>query len=296
VSRIAVIYNPVAGEGSARQVLEEWMDFVAGRYHHEEMVVWATEGQNHALMLAEKGYRLGIREFVCIGGDGTFHEMCQPLVGQRDVRVALVPVGTGNDLAVGLGFSRTFRREEWTDFFLGEATLIDVGQCNERYFFNTMGIGFDALVASEFRRCSWIPRRWRYYPPIVKHLLSYRGYPLTMDGERLSVFLLSIGNGRFSGGGVPLTPSAKIDDGWLDMCLIEDVGPWKRVQNLFRALKGKHTSLPFVHTRRIKTLTLSADQNCVTHMDGEIFSLDRWHITIHPQALPVYVPRKSLTL
>ncbi|MFN3661114.1 MAG: diacylglycerol/lipid kinase family protein, partial [Brevinematales bacterium] len=177
------------------------MAFLSQASTHHEVTTWATEGNNHATLLAEKAYRLGYREFVCIGGDGTFNEMCQPLVGRNNIRVSLIPAGTGNDLAFGLGFSSSFVPQEWSSFFRDEAVSIDVGKCNERYFFNTMGIGFDALVASEFRHWLWLPRKWRYYLPIFKNLLFYKGYKLAFDGKQQDVFLVSIGNGRSSGGG-----------------------------------------------------------------------------------------------
>lgn len=294
--RVCVIYNPVAGEGKAQQVVNQFMGFLSQASPHHEVTVWATEGNNHATMLAEKAYGLGYREFVCIGGDGTFNEMCQPLVGRNNIRVSLIPAGTGNDLVLGLGFSSSFVPEEWTSFFRDEATAIDVGKCNERYFFNTMGIGFDALVASEFRHWTWLPRKWRYYPPIFKNLLFYKGYNLTFRGKQQEVFLVSIGNGRSSGGGIALTPSASLNDGLLDLCWIENVGTGKRVKNLFLALQGKHTSLPFVHEEKFTSLSFSSVSPCVTHIDGEIYHLERWAVSVYPAALPMVVNKNRATL
>ncbi len=292
VPRCCIIYNPVAGEGTAHAILPQILEFLSRKYGRHEICVQATEGNNHATMLAEKAYRMGEREFLCIGGDGTFNEMCQPLVGRTDIRVSLVPTGTGNDLARAFGFSSSFSPVEWEDFFDDDAVLIDAGKCNERYFFNTMGIGFDALVALEFRKWGWIPRHWRYYPPIFKNLLFYRGYPMEINGQRDTIFLLSVGNGRSSGGGISLTPEAWLNDGHLDLCWIENVGIFQRLKNLLLTLKGKHTSLPFVHTTRFQTLSLRSSQGAITHIDGEIYRLSQWEISVVPRALPVFV-RKS---
>ncbi|MCX7882375.1 MAG: YegS/Rv2252/BmrU family lipid kinase [Brevinematales bacterium] len=294
--RLCVIYNPVAGEGKTQRVLTRFLEFLSQKYQPHEITLQTTEGKNHATVLAERAYTQGHREFVCIGGDGTFNEMCQPLVGRKNIRVSLVPSGTGNDLAIGLGFSHTFHPKEWENFFRDESVAIDVGQCNERYFFNTMGIGFDALVASEFRVWKWVPRKWRYYPPIFKNLLFYHGYDIILDKTPQKIFLLSIGNGKSSGGGIALTPSAIITDGLLDLCWIENVGIPKRIKNLFLTLKGRHTTLPFVHETRFSTLTLSSSQPCVTHIDGEIFYLNTWHVSLQPSSLLMYINQERATL
>ncbi|URA10802.1 diacylglycerol/lipid kinase family protein [Thermospira aquatica] len=294
--RCCVIYNPVAGEGAARAILSRVLEFLYQKQGTHEVAVYATEGNNHATLLAEKAYKMGHREFLCIGGDGTFNEMCQPLVGRTDMRVSFVATGTGNDLARAFGFSSSFSVQEWENFFDDDAALIDVGKCNERYFFNMMGIGFDALVASEFRKWGWIPRRWRYYPPIFKNLLFYQGHPMSINGNKTTIFLLAVGNGRSSGGGVQLAPEARLNDGQLDLCWIENVGIFQRIKNLLATLKGKHTSLPFVHMSRFQTLSLSSPQEALTHIDGESFCLSRWEISLVPQALPVFVRKNEAWL
>ena len=299
-----VIYNPAAGNGKAKGVLEHWLTTVAPKkYTSDKLLVVATERPQHALHLAVKAYKEGYREFVCIGGDGTFHEMCQPLVGKNDVRVALVPAGSGNDLVRVLGFSQDFNPNEWEDFIKDDAVAMDVGICNDEFFFNTMGIGFDALVASDFdnkhNHAFWIkllPQHIQYYPFLFKRLLFYKGTNLSVNGTPTSVFLLSIGNGRFSGGGVPLTPHALAGDGFLDLCIIENVGIAKRCANLLLALRGKHGSLPFVHTSRFQKLTITANQPECTHIDGEIVLLDHWNISIQPASLWVYAQKSRATL
>lgn len=127
---------------------------------------------------------------------------------------------------------------------------IDVGKCNEKYFVNGAGIGFEGSVVQSLVGKKKRAGKTSFYITVLKKIFFYRSqyYTITDDdiiyeGNKL---IVSITNGRRAGGGFLISPEARADDGLLDVVLIDHLHPLKRLQYLPIIEKGKHLKLPFV--------------------------------------------------
>ena len=109
------IVNPIAGNGFGKEIVPRLGEMI--RKHNVDAEIVLTERSGHAAELSEQYYKRGFRYIIAVGGDGTFNEMCRPLINRKDITVGLVPAGTGNDFIQILGFPNRFGDPEWDIFF-----------------------------------------------------------------------------------------------------------------------------------------------------------------------------------
>ncbi len=218
----AFIINHVAGKGFAAGMEEIIRQEAIMRGINPVTVFTGYKG--HGSVLAEKLASEGFRYIIGVGGDGTFNEVATPLTG-RDIVTGLVAAGTGNDFIQILGFPDRFGKEEWDALFRAETISMDAGCCNGKYFFNGLGLGFDAKVASE----NYTPEgkvkpggKNKYIWHILKTILFYREERMTVMGNgkvyETDCFINTVSNGRRYAGGFYLTPESIANDGLLDVC------------------------------------------------------------------------------
>jgi diacylglycerol kinase family enzyme len=240
----------------------------------------------------------GFSRIVGVGGDGTLNEVAQALVNARSAVFGAVAAGTGNDMIHMLGFPDRFTDAEWQALFEGVTAKMDVGRCNGAYFFNGMGLGFDAQVAyenyhmengGEVRKGS----KSKYFWQIIKTIFLYREKDIrvTMGGrtESRKCFLNSIGNGRRIAGGLFLTPKAFADDGLLDLCVADPLSIPGRLGALGAVMKGTHLSRPAFHYLQEPAITFEFDSEVPAHLDGELIFSTRFEIDLLPGAITTII-------
>jgi diacylglycerol kinase (ATP) len=290
------ILNPVAGNGYAlglKPVLEEQL-----RKRGITGDIQLTRSVGHATELASRALRKGVKHIVGVGGDGTFAEIAQALVGKKGIKFGAVAAGTGNDFIHVLGFSDRFTDADWDAFFGEKATPMDAGVCNGRFFLNGMGLGFDAQVAAENYSADSVKRgsKAKYWWHIIKTLVFYRETEMTveLDGkrERSRNFMTTIANGRRFAGGFYLTPKAFADDGKLDVLSIREIPFIARVKELLSVLKQTHLKDPVVNYRQVKRLHIEFPDAVHYHLDGEVYSDRVMDVSVRPKALNIiYNPK-----
>ena len=106
-------------------------------------------------------------------------------------------------------------------------------------------------------------------------------------------FSIAIGNGKRHGGVFLLTPEAELDDGLLDVCIIDDAGRLKLLMQIPKVLKGTHKGSPYVTTFRTKKLTISSSDLLLAHADGQILESRHYQIEILPRSLSVITSRQK---
>ena len=179
--------------------------------------------------------RLGAVDCVIVGGgDGTLNSVAPALVETR-IPLGILPLGTANDLARTLAIRPDLAAAART-IVEGRTRDIDVGEVNGHPFFNVASIGFSAELASELT--AEAKRRWGTlgYALAGAKLLG-RTRPFTAfiehDGvvERVKTVQISVGNGRYYGGGMAVEETAEPDDGQLNVYSLE-IGHWSRLLEL----------------------------------------------------------------
>ncbi len=241
----------------------------------------------------------GAKNILIAGGDGSVNEAINGIMeADADPRLGVIPIGTGNDFAKALRIPLDWRhaciriihgiKRPETD------ARIDVGRCNERFFLNGVGIGFDAKVAIMANRMKWPTGKSRYPLALAKTLMSGIEIPQVKIATDESVLempitLISVMNGRIAGGIFPLAPDARIDDGQLDIIVADGMNRRQVIRLLPRLMKGTHLSLPAVTLIRSRTLRLESNIPLAVQADGEILTATARNLDIEliPRRLSV---------
>jgi YegS/Rv2252/BmrU family lipid kinase len=255
--------------------------------------VFVTERPGHARELTQAARRRGVTFFVAWGGDGTVNEVGSALIGS-DASLGIVPGGSGNGLARELGIPRD-PSSAFRVIFEGRTRVIDAGELDGHVFFNVAGLGLDARVAHRFA-VGGLERRGfvRYLELAAREIFSFTPVDcaLAMDGEgsvcRVRPLLIAIANGRQYGNGALIAPDAQLDDGKLDIVVVEHRAPWRVLAQAPRLFSGTVARVPGVSMRRAASAVISGDSALVYHVDGESHLGGRSvRACIHPAALRV---------
>ncbi len=229
------------------------------------------------------------------GGDGTAHEVANGLLrSRRRAAMGVVPIGTGNDFARGIGLPR--------DPLAAAAVLvaarpreIDVGEVNGRYFLTIAGTGFDGEVARQVNDWpKWFGGTAMYVLAILKMLATYRpaDVEIMVDGaaQRERVFLIAVGNTAWNAGGMWTVPPARPDDGLLHAMI---AGPLTRLETLVvlpRVFSGRHLAHRKVRVVAGREIRVTGVAPLAVQADGESVGTIPAIFTLHPRALLVLAP------
>jgi diacylglycerol kinase (ATP) len=292
--RIPLVVNPQAGRGLARE-LGPAMARYFGDLGHSVQVLNSTAPGDVVNKVREA---LADKPTVVVvaGGDGTVHEAVNGwMKGGGGAPLAVIPVGTGNDFTKMLNASHDWREACWRAL-RGETRRVDVGRCNDYYFANGLGIGFDAQVALAANRIDWIRSKAVYGVALAQVLLLQHRRPrvrVQHDGETLEtdITLLTINNGRIEGGSFVMAPDAEIDDGLLDVVVAKGMGRLSILRFLPQVLSGRHINNPMVIKFRTTQLTVESGTPLPVHADGELHytGATKLEIEILPKKLQVII-------
>lgn len=255
-----------------------------------------TERSEHAKELAQEAIAEGCKIIVAVGGDGSINEVASALLG-TDAVMGIIPAGSGNGLAMHLGYGRDID-EAIKKLNTAEECLIDVGLMNGRPFINLAGVGFDGLVSNLMKESAWRG----FLPYFLKSVLASLQYTprecrIEIEGKVLieKCFIISIANGPMWGYNFQIAPDARVDDGFFEVVILKDVPKWHYFALVPSSLNGKIYDADFVEhftTRRVK---ISAPGQNYIHLDGEGFVLeDDLEFEIKPKALKILVPKQKV--
>jgi diacylglycerol kinase (ATP) len=285
-STLAVV-NPVAGGGRAARV---WTALSPGGVERV-----ATHGPGHARDLARYAVARGVERVLAVGGDGTVSEVAAGLVGSG-AALAIVPTGTGNDFARGIGIPA--QPELALRLALnGTPRTMDLGCLGidgvERTFVNVAGCGFDAEVV---RRLECVPQRGAgslvYLAGVLRTVLAYAPRPMRIEVDGRVIERRAIGvalaNGPRYGGGLRIAPHARVDDGLLDVCVVGALGAARILGLLPFIYLGAHARYPGVEFVRGRSVTVVGEAVC--QADGELIGSLPATFRVEPRALRVVAP------
>jgi diacylglycerol kinase (ATP) len=291
--RFAVIVNPKAAGGKAIKKLPE-ISAVASSIA-PEYLLHVTSSIEDARLRAREFANMGIERIVAVGGDGTFNEVANGILesGHRTA-LGIVPAGTGCDLPRTLRVPGSIR-EALTFALTGEAQSIDVGlaktSTTERHFLNVAGLGFDAKVADRAQRTKRLSGKKAYIAALAQSLTDF-GYidvRIETDGKEIATkaVFVSIANAQYLAGGFHFAPMAKVNDGLLDLAIIDDISLPGFVKAVPSVMRGKHLSNPHWSHYTTTHVRVTATTPALVQLDGEISGTSPAEFTIVPGALDV---------
>jgi YegS/Rv2252/BmrU family lipid kinase len=287
--RYLLIVNPEAGGGATMDALPDIERLL--RTRNADYEFHFTKQRGHATELVKEiGSEFDV--IVSVGGDGTINEIAN---GMPDIEkpMGILPIGTGNDFARSCSLP-IGDLERAVDVLLAhDVKKIDVGEVNGRRFINVMGMGFEGRANDIGKMLSFLRGTFKYLIAIGGTYLTYRRMPLEIKFNDVEVnnkvFLVSIGNGWNVGGGLQLTPKAKLDDGLFDICFVEYISRWRILQVFGKLYDGTANEVDEMQAYQTKEMTVKSSLPIPAHIDGESFDpvQKEFHIKIHPSALKI---------
>ncbi len=287
---MAVLTNPTSGKGrgagASARVVPRLQD--AGF----EVRTLVGRDADEALDLARGAVADGVETLVVVGGDGMVHLAVQA-VAASDTRLGIVPAGTGNDVARYFDLPR-HDPEAATDIVIaGKERRIDLARAGSTYFVTVLAAGFDAVVNERANAMRWPKGQMRYNLATLAELrtLSPISYVLDLDGkqQRFEATMVAVGNGPSFGGGLRITEGAVLDDGLLDVVVIEPMGRAELVRTYPKLFSGTHVHHPKYRHHRAKRVTVAAP-GITAYADGERVGPLPLSVEVVPLALRVLVP------
>jgi diacylglycerol kinase (ATP) len=265
----AIAINPVAGHGKGAIRGEQ-----VTRYFDQKKLPYRVFSSYSAFELKdelEKFLDTGNCEgVVCVGGDGLAHLVLQVVV-PRSIAFAVIPAGTGNDIARALGWSLEDSTKYLDHITTNQASAIDLGNVDSEWFAAILSTGFDSVVNEKANAMVWPRGQQRYNLAIALELPRFTPieYQITTDTRTFTTkaMLIAIANGRSYGGGMLVCPHAKLDDGLFDVMILKPVNKLEFLKVFPRVFSGSHITHPAVEIFRTKKITLAAD--AIAYADGE---------------------------
>ena len=291
--QITFIVNPISGIWDKRQIME-WVKRKLDKDVYAPKVA-ITEYAGHAVEIAAREAAAGAYAVVAVGGDGTINEIARSLV-HTQTALGIIPCGSGNGLARHLQISLDPRRAI-SVLNEGNIETIDYGTINGTPFFCTCGVGFDAFVSLQFSKAG---RRGplTYLQKTLLESLRYhpRTYELEMDGytARYKAFLIACGNASQYGNNAYITPQATVDDGLLDVTILEPFTALDVPQLAYQLFHKTIDQNSCIKTFRCQHLKIHRRKPGVAHYDGDpVMMGEDIEVGIVKHGLRVIVPRDA---
>lgn len=290
-TRARVILNPSSGRERAVEHFELVSARLRERYSAIELAVTAGDGD------AERAARMAIADgcgtLFAAGGDGTLNEVVNGVAAEDALSrttIGVVPLGTGNDFAAALGIPTDV--DAALDVLLQGRTLeVDLGEVNGRVFVNTSGGGFIAEVSVAVTpQMKTMAGRLAYLVGSAQALLEFDPVRATValepGGQRigLGLYAFAVCNSRLIGGGRLIAPDAVIDDGLLDVCLIEAMSAIEFVALARKVADGDHVNDSRVRYVQASSARIDFEREIRINTDGEVFTARRCEYCVRPKA------------
>jgi YegS/Rv2252/BmrU family lipid kinase len=298
-----VIVNPNAGRSKGKKDWNTISDLLI--QHGIEYSACFTESRKHAIVLTREGISKGYRKIIAVGGDGTMNEVVNGIFTQSDcpthqITLAMITVGTGNDWGKLFGIPQDYMEAvkiiKEFKVRLQDAGLVNYfhGTMREaRYFINIAGLGFDAVVVkrTNYQKDRGYKGRTLYFINLLRSLLFYR-HTITsvdIDGRIIlgDVFTISIGIGRYSGGGMMQTPNAIPDDGLFDITIVKKIRKGDIIMSLKMLYDGTILEHPKIQGYTGKDILIDSDPLIHLEADGESLGHSPIEFKILPKSITI---------
>ena len=306
-ARIGIVANPAAGRLTGT---ERWNQIVAELQRRFPTArLRPTRGRGDERPAVTELLKFPVDRLVVAGGDGTVHQVVDALLSssrspaERPV-IGLVPLGSGNDFARGLGIPmdpfdaiRALGDTQDVAVDIGRLTFFGETPGRSSYWMNQCYLGFGASVVDRVGRGSRPADQTAYLRSALRELWRARPHRYMLESDdrpriQVEAMNLLITNGRYSGSGMMSSPLADPTDGALDIVSVDRVGRLRLLTGLRRFRAGTHLTLPEVRTWKVRVLTVHGEDPAeLVEADGDIVGHLPARYEVVPGALRVMVPR-----
>jgi diacylglycerol kinase (ATP) len=310
---LVIVNNTAANACRVWPVIQSQLNQARLNYRSYE-----TRAAGEATEKTRSALKRGVNTILVVGGDGTLSEVAEgffefnsnvnilPQAINQDAKLAILPAGTGDDFARGLRGERT-PLQSWIDAFLqhndADAKKVDVlyGRCNsfQKPFIclnaSTMGIGGETAgrVAAQGKLMRSFSGEFRFVVAAVGALAAWRErrVQVTVDSRLISdapMNLIGVANGLYAGGGMMLSPGARVDDGKLDVVTASGLTRSGVITELSRVHRGGHVTNPKVNVTQgqiVRIETFLLQDAMPIEVDGNVRGVTPVQFQVMPEAL-----------
>ncbi len=272
-----VIVNPVAGFGFTSAQISLLKSLLEADGEDYEWVV--SNGPNEIYEMCA-ALDEGWDEVIIAGGDGSVQEVIKGVLGKR-ISVTIVPSGTGNDLYRSVHPNHNGRVLDEIIGGLFESPFVSLHVCdsNQNLFINVASMGLDAkIVENSLVIQKWIKSSKSYLLSALATILFYKpkNYRIVTDGVTITLkaYLVAVGNGRYYGGGMEITPRARLMDEEVDICVVKNMNRFKLLKLLPTVYSGQHLAFEEVIYWKAKSVEIYPEKKELINLDGELLKND----------------------
>ncbi|MGX5200530.1 diacylglycerol/lipid kinase family protein [Aliikangiella sp. IMCC44632] len=300
--KLLIVYNPYAGNGRALKLLPQiraYLDLVELDY---QLVL--SEYPKHTLELVSNAALEQYSGVIASGGDGTLFEVLNgyknnPLVksGEITLPLGLIPNGTGNAFMKELGLKKSDWRKAIDIICSKNTQCLDIGMfsCEQKqhFFINIVGMGFVSQVAQAATPLKWLGNSAYTIATLLKLInLKPQTYELELDGvkqTRQGIFV-EVANSRYTGTKFLMAPNASLQDGKLDVVLLNTISRLRLLRLFSSIYDGSHINFPEVETLQVSAIKVIEEKPSHLVADGEILNKTPAHFACLPKAVDFFWP------
>lgn len=299
MEKIQIICNPKAG----RQILQKRIPFLVEVLEKEgkkKVNLTYTTKELDASNIALKSGRQGYHTIITIGGDGTINEVVNGIMQCNEKpKLAIYPAGTVNDFGSFLQIPRDI--EDFSRMIInGNSMKVDVGVAGERYFLNVAAAGLLPEVAHRVSsEAKTVLGKFAYYMEGIKEFSKSMFKPIKIKfkingyEEDKEILFFILANSPSVGGFKYVAPDAKVDDGHLDLLIVEH-SQFKDVATIFlKALRGNHSNHPGLRYLQVEEFSVYSDEKIDLDLDGELGGCLPIDFRVKKQAIDIIIPLKE---
>lgn len=284
-----LIVNPHSGTTSKGRIIKRAIELFLANGMNVEAAY--TERAGHATEIADRAAADGVDAIVAVGGDGTVNEVARALCNTSST-LGIIPTGSGNGLARHLNIPMDPIKA--IDIITaGQVQQCDYCTANNRPFFCTFGMGFDAAVSDRFASRPGQRGLINYVRSAVEELVSFRAEEYTIECADTTLteraFLIACCNAAQYGNNAFIAPQASVTDGLMDVTVMHSGNLLRQAINGIDVMLGAIHDNARVHTFRTDRVTITRKSAGSVHLDGEPARMgNRIVVRCHPGALRVF--------
>jgi YegS/Rv2252/BmrU family lipid kinase len=283
------LINPKAGNGRAIATFNKIKPYLNQLPINYKSII--TESIEHAQIAATSALQQG-EKIAIVGGDGSARAVVG-IIHELNGVLAFIPAGRGNDLARMLNIPLNPLKA--CDLLTqGKEMQIDLGEINEELFLTICYIGVDSLTSEIANKQRFLKGPLVYLYAGLKAIIQCKPihYKLTIDGtiHEHTGYMVAIANSQYYGGGMQIAPYASLQDGLLDIVLLDAISKLAMIKTLPKLYSGTHITVPGFKVLRGREIHIDAYPPIAFYADGDSISFPPATIKVIPSALKILTP------
>lgn len=270
-----ILVNPIAGRKKGESYALRIQKLL--KKYNISSSIYVSKYPKHLIEIAKEFAKKQKCRFYSVGGDGTLNEIMQGILG-TDSEIVVIASGTGNDFVRSISKYRSMRKIIAHSINAISKPIDVIKINNNKYCINILSAGFDAMVGKNINKFRWVPfvsGTFKYNLSIIYTLFQNRNFKFKIRINdqiiKQRFTLVAISNGKYYGGGVCPSPEAKVDDGILNVCMIDSTSLFTKIILLPKYKACKHMNLKQVKLEKTNKISIVSNNAFPVNVDGEIF-------------------------